>query len=390
MKGANGAGIFNELPLVKMIRGKHLERWLPAYLRARGRRLLAPLTKPSTPLEGPRHLLFAFCDHYEPRWKSPGAEVADARVETWRRGYPALCRDFRDADGHAPRHSFFFPTEEYDARHLDVLADLARQGLGEVEVHIHHDGDTAASLKAKLEEGLGRFASHGHLSRMQDKVRYAFIHGNWCLANARADGRWCGVDNELEVLFETGCYADYTFPAAPDESQAGIVNQIYWPVGDLGRRRAFDRGEEAKVGRWHDDRLLIIEGPLALTLRSLRRPLPRIENANVTAHDPPTPWRLRSWVTQDIHVEGRPEWVFVKVHTHGAQEAQAGCLLGPPGRALHEELARTYNDGVHWKLHYVTAREMYNIAMAAMQGQAGDPGLFRDFIMPPPPAAGAV
>ena len=53
----------------------------------------------------------------------------------------------------------------------------------------------------------------------------------------------------------------------------------------------------------------------------------------------------RRWVDQDIHVEGRPEWVFVKVHTHGAPEAQAASLLGDGGRALHRELTTRYNDG---------------------------------------------
>jgi hypothetical protein len=35
-------------------------------------------------------------------------------------------------------------------------------------------------------------------------------------------------------------------------------------------------------------------------------------------------------------------------------------------------------------LHYVTAREAYNIAKAAEAGHAGDPNDFRDFVIPPP------
>jgi hypothetical protein len=35
----------------------------------------------------------------------------------------------------------------------------------------------------------------------------------------------------------------------------------------------------------------------------------------------------------------------------------------------------------------VTAREMYNIAVAAMEGRAGEPGRYRDHVIPPPPAA---
>src|SRR5262249_38086850 len=85
-----------------------------------------------------------------------------------------------------------------------------------------------------------------------------------------------------------------------------------------------------------------------------------------------------------IHVEGRPEWVFVKIHTHGAPESQAASLLGDGGRALHQALAH-YNDGRRWQLHYVTAREMYNVAMAAMEGRAGNPAEYRDYLLAPPP-----
>ena len=55
---------------------------------------------------------------------------------------------------------------------------------------------------------------------------------------------------------------------------------------------------------------------------------------------------------------------------------------------LHEELTRNYNDGKEWILHYVTAREMYNIAIAAMEGKSGDPNEYRDYRLTPPPCAG--
>jgi hypothetical protein len=37
----------------------------------------------------------------------------------------------------------------------------------------------------------------------------------------------------------------------------------------------------------------------------------------------------------------------------------------------------------------VTAREMFNIAIAAMDGKNGDPGAFRNHVLPPPPVAAA-
>jgi len=356
---------------------KNLHRWLPGYLGHWLRRLARPR------VPGPRHLLFAFCDHYEPLWGHADEATGTARVAAWEEAYPRLA-EFRDADGRPPCHSFFFPGEQYQPRFLEGLARLARARLGEVELHLHHDGDTAENLRRTIGEYLALYVQHGHLSRGVDgEPRYAFIHGNWCLANARSDGRWCGVDAELPLLFETGCYADFTFPAAPDESQRGIVNQIYWPTGDLSRRRAYDRGERARVGASYGDRLLLIQGPLGVALRSGRVPV-RIETGHLTGVDPATPARVRTWVAEDIHVEGRPEWVFVKVHTHGAPEKTAASLLGEGGRALHHALAE-YNDGRRWLLHYVSAREMYNVARAAMDGREGNPDAYRDYVLPPPP-----
>ncbi len=363
----------------RRIRDRNLHIWLPAYTRALAQRLRQPTYR------GHRHLLFAFCDHYEPLWKRPGHEAGVARVRAWQERYPEMARPFRDAEGRPPRHSFFFPGEEFAPEFFDRLGTLVRGGFGEVELHLHHDNDTAANLRADIERYLKIYADYGHLSREGDRLRYAFIHGNWCLANARPDGRWCGVDDELPVLFETGCYADFTFPAAPDPSQPPIVNQIYWPEGDLSRRKAQEAGRPARVGESFDDRLLIIEGPLALATAKKRIPL-RIENAAVTADDPGSLARVRTWVNQNIHVDGRPEWVFVKVHTHGAPEKQGRSLLGEGGRALHEALAQ-YNDGARWSLHYVTAREMYNVARAAMDGKAGNPADYFDYKLKPPPAA---
>jgi hypothetical protein len=189
------------------------------------------------------------------------------------------------------------------------------------------------------------------------------------------------------VLFETGCCADFTFPSAPDESQPRIINQIYWPDGDLRRARCHHEGRRARVGEKLGDRILMIQGPLALVPRLSRVPL-RIENAAVTASNPGTPSRAAAWGAQNIHVQGREDWVFVKVHTHGAPEAEAASLLGEPGRRLHRELATRYNDGARWKLHYVTAREMYNLAMAAICGECGDPHAFRNYRLRPPPLLG--
>lgn len=367
--------------MLSRLRQKNLHTWMRGWLRHLARNARAPK------VDGPRHLLFAFCDHYEPLWGKAPVEVGRERVRAWVDGYPRMAAAYRDAEGRPPRHSFFFPGEEYRPEFLDDrtgLAALVKGGFGEVEIHLHHDGDTAATLRPKITEALALYSEHGHVSR-DDRGRHqwAFIHGNWSLANSRPDGRWCGVDDELPLLFDLGCYADFTFPSAPDPCQPDQVNLIYWPVGDLTKRRAADHGERARVGERHDDRLLLITGPLAMVREGRRL---RLENGALTGEDPPTPSRVRSWAAQNIHVAGRPEWVFVKVHTHGSIEKTSASLLGDGARVMHETLA-AMADGGAWKLHYVTAREMYNVARAAIDGHSGEPSSYFDYAIAPPPVA---
>ncbi|MDP5031316.1 MAG: hypothetical protein NWQ57_12560, partial [Paraglaciecola sp.] len=73
-----------------------------------------------------------------------------------------------------------------------------------------------------------------------------------------------------------------------------------------------------------------------------------------------------------------------KVHTHGAQEGDMDTLLGEPRDFLHSYLETKYNDGEKYVLHYVSAREMYNIAKAAEAGISGNPNKYRDFILAKP------
>jgi hypothetical protein len=130
---------------------------------------------------------------------------------------------------------------------------------------------------------------------------------------------------------------------------------------------------------------MIVQGPLGLNWRERRMGvMPRIENADVRRSCPPTPGRVDAWIRTGIHVEGRPEWVFVKVHTHGTQEHDMDTLLGAPVEAMHDHLERVYNDGRNYVLHYVTAREMYNIIKAAEAGRSGNPREYRDFALPKP------
>ena len=51
---------------------------------------------------------------------------------------------------------------------------------------------------------------------------------------------------------------------------------------------------------------------------------------------------------------------------------------------MFDYLEAKYNDGEKYRLHYVTAREAFNIVRAAEDGKSGNPGDFRDYVIPHP------
>jgi hypothetical protein len=290
-------------------------------------------------------------------------------------GYPASFGQFRDSDGRTPRHTFFYPIEDYDDELVELLAGLCRAGYGEIELHLHHDNDDADNLRKTLIDARERFRSrHGLLAshRGSGQPAFAFIHGNWALNNSRPDGRFCGVDNELEILREVGCYADFTFPSAPDATQPRKINSIYYAEVDPKRARSCDHGTDVAVGTGATKGLMLIQGPLVLDWKHRRKILfPRLENGCIQASQPAHLGRLDLWLNATIQVRGRSDWYFVKLHTHGAHEASHEPLLGEPMVRFHCEIADRARRDSNFHYHYVTAREMYNLVKAAENGWNG-------------------
>jgi hypothetical protein len=222
----------------------------------------------------------------------------------------------------------------------------------------------------------------GLLPRGRDngEVRYGFVHGNWALDNSRPDGRHCGVNNEIDVLIETGCYADFTLPSAPSLAQTRTLNRIYYAVDDPQRPKSHDRGVEIGTAPPPPNSLLLIQGPLLLDWRRRKFGLlPRMENACLQTSQPPSIERLRLWLRARVQVPSRPDWFFVKLHSHGAHEESHDVLLGEPMVRFHQALTEYAAEHPHFHYHYVTAREMYNLAKAAEAGWRGSVAAARDF-----------
>jgi hypothetical protein len=284
-------------------------------------------------------------------------------VLRWQRDYPKLFGHIRDDDGRPPQHTFFFPEDEYRPEYLDALKPLCEAGFGDVDVHLHHDNDTAASLEEKLAAFRDTlYHRHGLLRRDPDsgEIVYGFIHGNWALCNSRPDGRLCGVDQELTVLLKTGCYADFTMPSAPSPTQTSTINSIYYAQDRPCQRKSHDHGIRAVVNKTPPpNHLLMIQGPLLPDWSSRKfGVIPRIENGDITLGRPATMRRFHLWRQAAVHVAGRPDAIFIKLHTHGCKDGNIDEWLGPNMVAFHEQLSEYHRRHPNLKLHYVSAWEM--------------------------------
>lgn len=380
----NGVAAENGKPGVRQPLAQTLSygRWLPSYAWQR-------LTR-----RGPRgavHLMVALADHFEPaivpengRARAPFSEQ-ECRVEYWCSQYPRAVDRWRDQEGRPLVHTYFYPAEQYDRALVERIAEHCHQGSGEIEIHLHHgldEPDTAENTRRQLVEFRDALVvNHGSLCFMDgsSEPRYAFVHGNFTLANA-AGGYACGVDNEMQILAETGCYADFTLPAAPfHPAQIEKVNSLYECSLPLDVQAPHRKGRDLAAGRAPQIFPLNVQGPLMFDFdRHARNGVGRFENAALTGSNPPGLRRLGLWKKAAISVQHRPDWLFIKLHTHSMDPTQQDAVMGPPMQRFLAEFvegARERNE----MIHFVTAREMVNIILAACDGREGNPGEYRDY-----------
>lgn len=365
------------------IHQKHLYIWAGEFFRRRWR---LRKTINTIPDHIGMHILFCLVDHFEPISSGSTRDEERARMQDWLKRYPLLAQEHKDSDGFAPQHTWFYPGEKYDPEYLDNLVSLCRQHLGEIELHLHHGNDTAATLKARICDAIEAFGKHGALVTQgrQSVHTYGFIHGNMALDNSMNDPSLCGVNDELSILSQTGCYADFSMPTAPGISQTRRVNAVYYAKDKSHEPKSHNWGIEVECGKQASGDLMIIQGPLGFDGRRRKWGIiPRIENSELQASNPPTDDRVRNWVRQGIHVKGRPEWIIVKVSCHGAEDRSRDVILGDIANRMYSCLELEYRDKPGFSLHYVTARELYNIIKAAEAGKGGNPGGYRNFKIPP-------
>jgi len=335
--------------------------------------------------------MFCFVDHFEPGNGGADLEEQIRRVDAWVERYPELAARHQDSDGICPQHTFFFPPHYDTYDHLKKIVDLCSKGYGEIEMHLHHDRmepwpDDELSLEKKILDCIQAYSKYGVFCLPDGRRTYGFIHGDWALANSLRGSKHCGVNHELAILKRTGCYADFTFPVC-NEAQPKLANTIFYAQTDCARPKSYNIGSTlvGKIGKAPENCLMMIQGIIGLRWKSRTHLLkPSIEQSNISASDFPFPARSDYWVTKGIHVSKKPEWLFIKVHGHGAgaDVRNREVLLGKEMDSMHTYFESTYRDSAKYCLHYVSARELYNIIKAAEDGQGGNPSAYRDYSIP--------
>jgi hypothetical protein len=324
---------------------RHAELWFPGYVRSQ-------MTRPPVPPKS--RVWVAIADHWEPYRDSVPDETAAARVAAWTKNWPPIAARHADSAGRPPQYTFYYPQEEYRARFLDALAEMRSRGIADVDIHIHHDGEGEQNFVDRMSGFIETLVTrHGLLRKHNGRHVFGFIHGDWALDNSRPDGKHCGLNNELTLLRDLGCYADFTMPSGNSPTQSRVVNTIYWVTDDPQRPRSYDRGVPVRLDAPGSGDLLMIPGPLGI--RWAERLMPRLETGELASQDLPTPYRVKRWLELAPRIGNN---IFIKLYAHGALERNAQALLHGGGLDRLFDLLLQGCRRAGYELHYVTTWEM--------------------------------
>ncbi len=339
--------------------------WLPEYLRQ------GLNSKNRTFSEEKNvHVIFLIVDHFEPSRREGKKGIE--KVRDWCDIYEKIAISHCDSDGVYPQHTWFYRYDYPNQECVKILSEYVYKGFGEIEFHLHHGYDTPQTFAQKIREGVGWFNQVGAMISTETTPvkKFGYIAGNWALDNGRRDSSMSGVNTELAILNKAGCYADFTFPAFGENSQPKKVNAIYYAT-ETSSPKSYNTGIDVKVGGIPRGDLMIFQGPLCIDWKK-----GYVEFASFESFSSYFPDRIDYWLLPGIHVVDRPEWIFIKLHTHGMQSSKT--FLSKQLDDMFTHLEERFKKPP-FELHYVNAREAYNIVKAAEAGKQGNPDAYRNF-----------
>ncbi|MDG5815214.1 hypothetical protein QA601_08995 [Chitinispirillales bacterium ANBcel5] len=311
----------------------------------------------------PLHLYVAICNHYSPFWNGVSQEIAEHRVITWCREYRNFANKHRDSNGKRPVHTIFYDEQQYNAKFLDSFSKLCWEGLADVELLLESGGNSGEQFSRRIEDFRDvLFHHHGLLRKDRfGEIRFGAIHKS---TSANKSAITVQDNTELfSILKSSGCLALFNSPYTHKSSQKEEHNGIYFipqnGYDDLNSKRTL---VFAGLDKWIDNELLYIQGPMALNWRNrVCGLIPRVEDGELGNWAKVTPQRVQLWVKCPVKLQGISNHIFIKLHTFGAVDSNVRYIFGENGyHSLCSELEQKYNDGERYKLHYVSAYQMYS------------------------------
>jgi hypothetical protein len=287
------------------------------------------------------HILVMIANQLDLSSGNPSPDEVERRLSAWERRYPESINRHYDADGARPRHTWFLSPEEHDEQRLLRLSRMCFNRLGEIEASDMPRGMPGDYYFTKART----CGAHEYFDVSKKSVVPAYV----MMRNGQ----------ERVPLFP-GCFAEVRF--LEHEHSSAILTSA------LAEGKTFFSFPVINGVNWFEPRNIVY---------------PDHEAGEITPRA--MPGRLRSiwWVHNGSRVEKNTQWVFVVVAVRGADPGAAELMLGKSAQHLYNSFENLYNDGNRFCTHYVTAREMANIASAAVAGKIGNPHMYRDWVVPP-------
>jgi hypothetical protein len=210
--------------------------------------MLAEAPDPARPV----HLYVCVADHFEPRWRRPSSTRSAAASPAGRRTTPRSPPPPRQLRPRPPAHALLPRWRSTAPSTSTPSFELVATRGSSTSRCTCTTTTTPPTTSARPSWTSPRSSTRSTGCLRRDPVT-GQVPGPSSTATGRSttrtpDGRFCGVDDELSVLLETGCYVDMTMPCVPSPAQGRVVNQIYYARSSPGRSRGHDRGREVRVG----------------------------------------------------------------------------------------------------------------------------------------------
>ncbi len=272
-----------------------------------------------------------------------------------------------DCTGRHFRYTFACPVYDWSASDMACLTEYCRAGLGEIELLLPSVCPDSDNLRRLLTRSVSSL----------EQSSFVIVR-----SSERSSERKASPDRKAELLLlrDFGCYADFSFPDPASSLQPSRINTVTSVSHQADSDNPYKDAASIKSGAVSYGDLFVIDGPMIIDWTNWCGLFnPSVEFGRLSYYSPPDTTRIERWIRADVHVDGQPNWVFVKLILSDHFLAGSSSELLESLDHTLDCLERRLAEGDEYRLHYVTAREMYNIARAAEAGKTSPVARYVDY-----------